>query len=167
MAGALQSEAVIQFARKRSHNSSRDSEQAHLAGLAVKQETICFFSKFLRPAAGTPMMTPKRRRSSSGREAALMPALANASVEAQSARGSMRETCLRSFFSTQESSSNSATSPVIWTSMADESKREMRRTPLRPVRAPSEKAAVPIPLGLTTPIPVITQRPWSYIAVDP
>src|SRR5216683_6767922 len=87
-----------------------------------------------------------------------MPAVSSASLEAHSAKGNTRETCLRSFFSTHASSSKSLTSPAIWTSIAEESKREIRRTPLRPSRLASANAGVPTPFGLTTPIPVITQR---------
>src|SRR6266404_6638329 len=103
-----------------------------------------------------PIITPKRRRSSTGRE--VRPALSSASLAAHRANGRIRETCLRSFFSTQASSSKPETSPAIWTSMAEESNREIRRTPLRPSSTACEKAGVPVPLGLTTPIPVITQR---------
>ena len=87
-----------------------------------------------------------------------MPAVSSASLEAHSAKGNTRETCLRSFFSTHASSSKSLTSPAIWTSIAEESKREIRRTPLRPSRMASANVGVPTPFGLTTPIPVITQR---------
>ena len=38
------------------------------------------------------------------------------------------------------------------------SKREMRFTPDLPARRARQKASLPIPLGLTTPIPVITTR---------
>src|SRR5205814_6628712 len=87
-----------------------------------------------------------------------MPAVSSASVAAQSASGSTRETCLRSFFSTQASSSKSVTSPAICTGIPDASKREMRLIPLRPASRALEKAARPTPLGLTAPIPVMTQR---------
>src|SRR5215831_14617944 len=42
--------------------------------------------------------------------------------------------------------------------MADGSNREILRTPLFPTKTASVNAEVPIPLGLTTPMPVITQR---------
>src|SRR5437588_5997581 len=87
-----------------------------------------------------------------------MPAVSSASVAAQSASGSTRETCLRSFFSTQASSSKSVTSPAICTGIPEASKREMRLIPLRPASRALEKAARPTPLGLTAPIPVMTQR---------
>jgi hypothetical protein len=38
------------------------------------------------------------------------------------------------------------------------SKREIRRTPLRPLRVAVQKHSRPIPLGLTAPIPVMTAR---------
>ena len=78
------------------------------------------------------MITPKRRFCSRGREAVSNPALPKASVAAANASGNTRDTCLRSRFSTQASSSKSGTSPAICTGISDESKREMRRTPLRP-----------------------------------
>src|SRR5215469_14750009 len=40
----------------------------------------------------------------------------------------------------------------------------MRRTPLCPSSTARQKAALPTPLGLTTPIPVMTQ--CDFIAVD-
>src|SRR5436190_23318064 len=40
----------------------------------------------------------------------------------------------------------------------EESKREMRFTPDFPARTARQKASFPVPLGLTTPIPVMTTR---------
>ena len=109
------------------------------------------------------MITPNRRRSSMGREDESTPALASASLPAHKASGSTRETCLRSFFSTHASSSKSETSPAICTSICEESKREIRFTPLRPSSTACPKASAPVPFGLTTPIPVITQRRFKCV----
>ena len=81
-----------------------------------------------------------------------------ASVEAAIARGTTRETCLRSRASTQASSSNSGISPAMCTGRLEGSKREMRFTPDLPARIARQKASLPMPLGLTTPIPVMTTR---------
>src|SRR2546427_3260848 len=105
-----------------------------------------------------PMITPKRRLSSRGREEASMPATPNASVAAASASGSTRETCLRSRRSTHASSLKSVTSPAICTAISEASNREIRRTPLRPSSTACEKDGLPTPFGLTVPIPVITTR---------
>src|SRR5579864_6209322 len=40
----------------------------------------------------------------------------------------------------------------------------MRRTPLRPSNTASENASLPIPFGLTAPIPVMTQRRFMMLA---
>src|SRR5437867_931973 len=102
-----------------------------------------------------------RRFCSKGREAESIPASRKASVAAARANGNTRDTCLRSRFSTQASSSKSRTSPAICTEISDGSKREIRRTPLRPCKTPSVKAAFPTPLGLTVPMPVITTRRFT------
>src|SRR5580704_11093517 len=81
-----------------------------------------------------------------------------ASLDAATAKGTTRETCLRSRASTQASSSNSGISPAICTGKSEGSKREMRFTPDFPARIARQKASLPMPLGLTTPIPVITTR---------
>src|SRR5947209_9594546 len=112
------------------------------------------------------MITPKRRFWARGREAASMPATPNASVAAAIASGSTRETCLRSRRSTHASSSKSATSPAICTEISDASKREMRRTPLRPSSTACEKDGLPTPLGLTTPMPVITTRRCTRTSIS-
>ena len=46
---------------------------------------------------------------------------------------------------------------VYWRDL-EESKREMRFTPDFPARTARQKASLPIPFGLTAPIPVITTR---------
>ena len=107
------------------------------------------------------MITPKRRFSSRGREAASIPAVCKASVAAASASGNTRDTCLRSRFSTHASSSKSGTSPAICTGISEGSKRVMRRIPLFPFKIASENAAFPTPFGLTVPIPVITTRRFT------
>ncbi len=75
-----------------------------------------------------------------------MPADCKASLEAHSANGSTRETCLRSFFSTQASSSNPLTSPAIWTLISEGSNRVMRRIPLRPSQNGVGKRRRPHPI---------------------
>src|SRR5271167_3470920 len=60
--------------------------------------------------------------------------------------------------STHASSSKSGTSPAICTRRSLGSKRVMRRTPLTPERIARPNAALPIPFGLVTPMPVITTR---------
>src|SRR5258708_7284832 len=72
--------------------------------------------------------------------------------------GTTRERCLRSRASTHCNSSKSWTSPAIFTSTSDVSKRVMVFTPLLPASTARQNAAFPIPLGLTIPIPVITAR---------
>ena len=86
------------------------------------------------------------------------PASASASVEAAKAMGTQRETCLRSWASIQASSSNCFTSPAICTGRSSAGKRVMRPTPLRPSRMARQKAALPLPLGLRQPMPVMTTR---------
>src|SRR4029077_1013188 len=81
-----------------------------------------------------------------------------ASVEAATDNGTTRDTCLRSRASTHASSSNSGISPAMCTGREDGSKREMRFTPDLPARRARQKASLPMPLGLTTPSPVITTR---------
>src|ERR1700730_5369302 len=105
-----------------------------------------------------PRITPISRFSSIDMAEGSRPASLIASVEAATARGTTRETCLRSRASTQASSSNSGISPAMWTGNEDGSKREMRFTPDFPARRARQKASLPIPLGLTTPIPVTTTR---------
>src|SRR6185312_15958125 len=87
-----------------------------------------------------------------------MPASFSASVEAATARGTLRETCLRSRASIQSISLKSWISPAILTGRSEASKRVIFFTPLFPARTAWQKAAVPIPFGLTTPITVITAR---------
>ena len=93
-----------------------------------------------------------------------MPASRSASVDAASASGTTRETCLRSCASTQASSSKSCTSPAICTGRSLGSKLLTRFTPLVPARMARQKASLPMPLGLTTPIPVMTTR--FFIATE-
>src|SRR5579864_2443253 len=81
-----------------------------------------------------------------------------ASAVAARHSGTTRETCFRSRASTQASSSNSGISPPMWTSRCEESKREMRFTPDFPASTARQKSSLPVPFGLTTPIPVITTR---------
>ena len=47
------------------------------------------------------------------------------------------------------------------------SKRVMRRTPLTPLRLAAQNASLPIPFGLTAPIPVITTRRFICAEVLP
>ena len=61
-------------------------------------------------------------------------------------------------------SSKPTTSPATCTGEPQGSKRVMRRTPLTPLRLASQKASLPIPLGLTAPIPVMTTR--RFICAD-
>src|SRR5215475_9857785 len=107
-------------------------------------------------------MTPKRRRSTRDMFAASTPACARASLAAASARGNTRDTCLRSRFSTQASSSNPCTSPAICTGISLGSKCEIRRTPEVPARMAFANASRPIPLGLTAPIPVTTTLRFNH-----
>src|SRR2546425_1351222 len=86
------------------------------------------------------------------------PESATASVVAARQRGTTRDTCLRSRASTQASSSNSGISPAMWTRSGEESNREMRFTPDFPASTARQKASLPVPFGLTTPIPVMTTR---------
>src|SRR5262249_7414173 len=51
-----------------------------------------------------------------------------------------------------------AISPAIFTERSVVSKREIGFTPLLPSRMARQKAVLPIPLGLTTPMPVMTAR---------
>src|SRR5436305_3230323 len=88
-----------------------------------------------------------------------------ASLVAATHSGTTRDTCLRSRASTHASSSNSGISPPIWTSRFEESKRDIRFTPDFPASTARQKASLPIPFGLTTPIPVITTR-GSIIKFD-
>src|SRR5579884_354755 len=81
-----------------------------------------------------------------------------ASLDAAIAKGTARETCFRSRASIQASSSKSVISPAICTGKLLVSKREMRLTPLLPARIARQNASLPIPFGLTTPIPVMTAR---------
>ena len=132
-----------------------------LSGAAVVEEQfVLLLGKFLDPPP-EPMITPKRRRSSSGSLVGSSPELARASVAAAIANGRTRETWRRSFFSIQASSSKPVTSPAIWTFSSLGSKRVMRRTPLRPSRIACVNASRPTPFGLTTPIPLITTRRLS------
>src|SRR5213593_3574961 len=67
------------------------------------------------------------------------------------------------------------TSPAIWLFKLLGSKRVIRPMPLRPLSKESQKASSPMPLGASTPIPVITTRfrltmkrlrgeiPWFYL----
>src|SRR5271165_5224053 len=105
-----------------------------------------------------PRITPISRFSSIDIAEGSRPASVMASVEAAMASGTTRETCLRSRASTQASSSNSGISPAMCTGREDGSKREIRFTPDFPARRARQKASLPIPLGLTTPSPVITTR---------
>ncbi len=105
-----------------------------------------------------PRITPISRFSSIDIAAGSRPASLIASVDAATASGTTRETCLRSRASTQASSSNSGISPAICTGRDEGSKREMRFTPDFPARRARQKASLPMPLGLTTPSPVMTTR---------
>src|SRR5690348_5097727 len=49
--------------------------------------------------------------------------------------------------------------------MPEASNREILRTPLLPAKTPWVKAGTPVPLGLTTPIPVITARRFMPFAI--
>src|SRR6266702_307761 len=105
-----------------------------------------------------PRMIPISRFSSTDMEAKSRPESVTASVVAARQRGTTRETCLRSRASTQASSSNSGISPAMCTSNGVESNREIRLTPDLPASTARQKASLPVPLGLTTPIPVMTTR---------
>src|SRR6478609_9273210 len=105
-----------------------------------------------------PRITPISRFCSMDMAAGSSPASLIASVDAATASGTTRETCLRSRASTQASSSNSGISPAICTGRDEGSKREMRFTPDFPARRARQKASLPMPLGLTTPSPVMTTR---------
>src|SRR6266550_7189855 len=110
-----------------------------------------------------PRITPISRFSSIDIAAGSRPASWIASAEAATARGTTRETCFRSRGSTQASSSKSGISPAMCTGRSDGSKREIRFTPDFPLRIAWQKAALPMPLGLMTPSPVITTRGSIFI----
>src|SRR5271167_671740 len=114
-----------------------------------------------------PSTTPISRCCSSESCEVSIPACFSASAEAASARGTARETCLRSCASTHASSSKSCTSPAICTGKPLGSKLRMRFTPLLPARMALQNASLPIPLGLTTPMPVITTRFFIDGSSDP
>src|SRR5438874_3159941 len=105
-----------------------------------------------------PRITPISRFCSSDMCAGSSPASVIASLEAASASGTTRDTCLRSRASTQASSSNSGISPAMCTGREEGSKREMRFTPDFPARTARQNASLPMPFGLTTPSPVMTTR---------
>src|SRR5262249_40594342 len=65
---------------------------------------------------------------------------------------------LSSRASIQSSSLNSGISPAIFTERSVVSKREIVLTPLLPSKTARQNAGLPIPLGLTAPIPVMTAR---------
>ena len=105
-----------------------------------------------------PRMTPISRCSASDSFACSTPAWAKASVEAASASGTARETCLRSCASTHSNSLNPVTSPAIRTDRSLVSNAVICFTPLVPASAARQNASLPMPFGLTTPIPVMTTR---------
>src|SRR5438105_6525266 len=105
-----------------------------------------------------PRITPIWRCSSNDIAAGSRPASFKASVDAAIASGTTRDTCLRSRGSTHPDSSNSGISPAMCTGRSVGSKREIRLTPDLPTSRERQKASLPMPLGLTTPKPVMTTR---------
>src|SRR5579862_1211606 len=105
-----------------------------------------------------PSITPISRFSSIDIPEGSIPASWSASLEAAIAKGTTRETCLRSRASTHASSSNSGISPAMLTGRWEGSKREIRFTPDFPASTARQNASFPKPLGLTTPNPVMTTR---------
>src|SRR5436190_9449524 len=105
-----------------------------------------------------PRIIPISRFSSTDIAFMSRPASATAAVVAATQRGTTRERCLRSRASTQASSSNSGISPPMCTSRFDESNRVICFTPDLPASTARQKSCLPMPFGLTTPIPVITTR---------
>src|SRR5262249_23356275 len=105
-----------------------------------------------------PRIIPILRFSSMDMEARSRRESLTASVVAARHNGTTRETCLRSRASTQASSSNSGISPPMWTRRWEESNRVIFFTPDFPASTARQKASLPIPFGLTAPIPVMTMR---------
>src|SRR5215471_4150138 len=125
--------------------------------LPVSQRRYCASEKSCAPPP-VPSTTPISRLSSSDMAEGSRPESLSASVDAATASGTERETCFRSRASIQSSSLKSWISPAILTGRSEVSKRVMSLTPLLPSRMARQKAVFPIPLGLTTPRPVITAR---------
>src|SRR5581483_37153 len=123
----------------------------------MKIEAVLLLREFLRAAAG-PNDDAKSPALLDRNCGGIQSGVAQGFGSAHNASGRIRETCLRSFFSTHASSSNPETSPAIWTSIGEASKREIFFTPLRPSSAAVVNSSTPIPFGLTTPIPVMTVR---------
>src|SRR5215467_8669859 len=105
-----------------------------------------------------PSTTPISRFCARDIPAGSRPASCSASAEAATARGTERETCLRSRASIQSSSLKSWISPAIFTGRSEVLKRVMSLTPLLPSSTARQNAVFPSPFGLTTPMPVITAR---------
>src|SRR5579864_3634133 len=106
--------------------------------------------------APVPTTTPIWRFSSIDMLCGSRPESASASVDAATHSGTTRPTCLRSCGVIQANSLKSCTSPAICTGWALASKRVIRFTPLFPSRMARQNAGRPMPLGLTTPMPVMT-----------
>src|SRR5579864_188864 len=117
--------------------------------------TWCCSSQVLAPPIPEPMITPTR---SAFCGVIAKPASSNASRVAAIANWtnrSLRRTSLRSMYC---AGSNSLISPAIWVSYGDGSNAVSRRTPERPSINPVQKASLPMPIGVMTPIPVSATR---------
>ena len=123
----------------------------------VSQRRICSSLNSCAPPP-EPITTPTSRLASMSMAAKSTAASCSASVPAATASGTTRPTCLRSFASIHLDSSKSCISPAICTGKSLGSKRVTRLMPLFPARMARQNASLPMPLGLTQPIPVITTR---------
>src|SRR5579863_8922901 len=122
------------------------------------------FSNEKRPPTPLPMKHPARYRSASERAS---PASEMAIAAAPRANSMKRSSSLSFFRSIQRVGSQSLTSPAIRTRKAEQSKRVMPATPLRPSSKALHDSAVPTPTGVTRPMPVMTTRSIGYADYAP
>src|SRR5580693_4316262 len=154
MTRPAQTEAHIQFARKRTHHSSWHAEQTHLLVLLMEEQAILLLGEFLGSAARTndyAKTTSLLERQGSGIETSVAQGLRGRGQSQWQHPRHMFPVALfhpSQFVEVRNLAGNlDGNFPRIET-----------RDPPRPCRTPSEKAAFPAPLGLTTPMPVIITR---------
>jgi hypothetical protein len=119
------------------------------------RSSMCSRSMLVNPPMPEPMKTPTLVAFS-----AVIGSFASSIANCAAAIANWMKTSifLTSFFSTHRSGSNSLTSPAIRAEKAEASKWVIGPMPLRPAISACQLASVPIPIGDTSPMPVITTR---------
>src|ERR1019366_5004369 len=121
--------------------------------LAIKVSLV--FSSVNRPPSPTPTKHPARSRSWS-----VISSLASlTAMEAAPSASSVKRSISLSFFrSMKRVGSQPLTSPAMRTRKAEQSNSEMGPMPLCPASSALQDSAVPMPTGVTRPMPVMTTR---------